>query len=342
MNNDFIVNLLLNKFNGRKTLTIFELFDVFPELSDEETNELYRILYINKFEIIEESNSIVNSDEEFPLTLTPQYDSEKYDNIPNETLVLMYQKGDTNALSRIFENNKKFIWSLALKQMRIHRPNLDVEDLFQFGCLGLIEAVNRFNYDYKYKFLTFAYFWIYQKISRAIYDEGNLIRLPVHMRERINKIDIIIKNNNLELINNDAIMFIAKELNNDYEEILKILEIKNTYLRPRSLDVPISEDGDSVLIDFIESNESNNPENVFFKISMHDDINNLLNKLKSKERRILQYRFGLIDGRCRTLEEIGNDFGVTRERIRQIEAKALKKLSKMNESKILKESYIGE
>lgn len=337
MNSAYIISFLNQKFNGRQKITILELFDCFPDLTEEETDDLYRILYINKFEIVEDI--IINDvEDEFRYDLFLY--EENYSGFSNEALVKVYQEGDYNALSVLIDRNKKFVRLIANRQMYIHKPSLDADDLFQTGCIGLMQAADKYVYEYKNKFLTYAYYWIFQNINRYIFDEGNLIRLPVHLREKISKIDFAMNKFNISIIDDFSINLIATETKLKSEEIYNALKYKHRFLKLKSFDSPVKDESDSTLIDFVEDTRIKTPEECFYSRALRDEMTELISLLDFKERYVIIRRFGLVDNRPTTLEEVGKELKLTRERIRQIESKALKKLRKMKNSKILKESYL--
>ena len=221
----------------------------------------------------------------------------------------------------------------CVSQIEKHRRtrSLQFDDLFQAGMIGLISAVAKFDSSLGTKFTTYATWWIEQKIRREIDDFENIIRVPVHMLELIRKVyklDSIFVSRGLSF--SERIDLITRELGISKEKVRQCILIKSTILSNSSLDVPIGDEGDTSIIEMISSNCIPTPEQVLSEKSIHDIVMDSLSILKEKEREIIIYRFGLDGGGSRTLEQIGIKYGVTRERIRQIEAKALKKLKKGN------------
>ena len=248
-------------------------------------------------------------------------------------LAIKIKQGDKNARKKLISSNLRLVVSIAKKYYVVNK-RITFDDLIQEGNMGLMKAVEKFDPSKEYKFSTYATWWIRQAITRAIGDKGRTIRIPIHMGDLINKYQKAIKEYEETYGKKPTDDYVAEKLGLDLE---KIKDIKIHAEDAGSLEMPISDSKDSVVGDFVLDENAVNPIDAAENKCLKETLFELLNSLTPRQRRVLELRFGLIDGKERTLEEVGKEFNVTRERIRQIEMKALTRLKHPSRTKKIRD-----
>jgi len=304
-----------------------------PEGEAPEIEELQEIETLAEDEIIDPETLVDNFSIDDPVRMYLK-EIGKVNLLTTEEEIVLATKmaeGDNEAKRQMAEANLRLVVSIAKRY--VGRGMLFL-DLIQEGNLGLIKAVEKFDYTKGYKFSTYATWWIRQAITRAIADQARTIRIPVHMFETINKVMRISRQLQQELGHDPTPEEIAEDMGMPVEKVREILKIAQ---EPVSLETPIGEEEDSHLGDFIPDEDASEPAEAASFTLLKEQLSGVLNTLTPREEKVLRLRFGVEDGRTRTLEEVGREFNVTRERIRQIEAKALRKLRHPSRSKKLKD-----
>ena len=309
------------------------LIDTGDDLLDEEDGSIEELEEVEEVRIEETSEVLEGVSTEDPVRMYLK----EIGNVPLLTseqevdLARRVEAGDVSAKRELTEANLRLVVSIAKKYVGRGMPFLD---LIQEGSMGLMKAVDKFDYTKGYKFSTYATWWIRQAITRGIADTGRTIRVPVHMVETINKTLRMTRQLLQELGREPTPEEVAERLGVPAARVREVLKISRD---PVSLDTPIGEEDDSHLGDFIEDDSALSPADSATFSMLREELANALESLTERERQVVKLRFGLEDGRARTLEEVGKEFNVTRERIRQIEAKALRKLRHPSRSKRLKD-----
>lgn len=350
-NRKSILKELVEKGKSKGMLTYKEIMDAFEEveLEPEQIEKIYETVENMGIDVVgdidAEIQELQNTEEELDLTLPEGISIDdpvrmylkEIGKVPllsadeEINLAIRMEKGDNEAKRRLAEANLRLVVSIAKRY--VGRGMLFL-DLIQEGNLGLIKAVEKFDYRKGFKFSTYATWWIRQAITRAIADQARTIRIPVHMVETINKLIRVSRQLLQELGRDPHPEEIAKEMNMSVEKVREIMKISQ---EPVSLETPIGEEEDSHLGDFIPDDDVPAPAEAAAFTLLKEQLLGVLDTLTPREEKVLKLRFGLDDGRARTLEEVGKEFNVTRERIRQIEAKALRKLRHPSRSKKLKD-----
>jgi RNA polymerase primary sigma factor len=309
------------------------LIDTGDDLLDDEDTTLEELSEVEEVRIEETAEVLEGVSTEDPVRMYLK----EIGNVPLLTseqevdLAKRVESGDVEAKRALTEANLRLVVSIAKKYVGRGMPFLD---LIQEGNMGLMKAVDKFDYTKGYKFSTYATWWIRQAITRGIADTGRTIRVPVHMVETINKTLRMTRQLLQELGREPTPEEVAERLSVPVSRVREVLKISRD---PVSLDTPIGEEDDSHLGDFIEDDTALSPADSATFSMLREELANALESLTERERQVVKLRFGLEDGRARTLEEVGREFNVTRERIRQIEAKALRKLRHPSRSKRLKD-----
>ena len=351
-----VIKDLLELGKSKGQLSTKEILDALGELDfdPEQIEKFYDTLESQGVEIVEDFDDITIDDEELAkaegIELEPGMGADgvaiddpvkvylkEIGRVPLLTpdeevdLAVRISNGDEAAKKRLSEANLRLVVSIAKRYLG---RGMQFLDLIQEGNLGLIKAVEKFDYTKGFKFSTYATWWIRQAITRAIADQARTIRIPVHMVETINKV----KKVSSQLLHANGREPSAEEIADELEmPVEKVREIMRVAQEPVSLETPIGEEEDSHLGDFIPDDDAPAPADAASHTLLKETLGSVLDSLTPREEKVLRLRFGLEDGRSRTLEEVGKEFNVTRERIRQIEAKALRKLRHPSRSKKLKD-----
>ena len=349
------IDRLLEKGKEQGFLSQEDILEVFPTIEDDIDllDEIFKKVQNNDIEVLEpeeetKADTTLTLEKKIRILKTIQsnlstdairsylYEIGKIPLLTAEEEVILAKRienGDEEAKQLLTTANLRLVVSIAKKYSK---SGLELLDLIQEGNIGLMRAVEKFDYKKGFKFSTYATWWIRQAITRAIADQARTIRVPVHMIETINKFNKVTGILTIKLGRQPTDEEIAKEIDIEVEKVAEIRKIKQN---PSPLSTPIGDEKDSKLQDIIADDWSQTPDEFATSEYLRNQLHDVLDELQDRERRVLELRFGLEDGVSRTLEEVGREFGVTRERIRQIEAKALKKLKEKSSKKQL-DDYI--
>lgn len=372
--NDEIVLKMVKPYVKNDAITYEEFENLFSFLSRREQYSITDILAENKIqlqdydnrlelsnedetntedEIIEIEDGTDTDEEEFKILYdddifkdskaddTGEY-QQVYSNIKqsNEILCHLIQEGNKQAKQDICVKNRRLVDKYAIAYEKYYGNHLSFDDIEQAGMIGLIKASERFDFNQGTAFSTYAVFWIRQAIAREIYDNGFAIRVPVHMMEQIVKVTRLdSKYAAQELEFQDRMQAISDEMGCPVEFVEYCLIIRKNYLSYSSLNTPVGEDEDTEIQDLVRDEEATSVEDIVAATELHEMLLKILDTLTEREQKVLILRYGLLDGKKRTLEEVGKIFNVTRERIRQIEAKALRKCRHPSRSRKIKDFY---
>lgn len=329
---DAVLKMVQGFTNSNNEIEEDKFLQLVAGLEEEEAEEIVTILADNKISIVEDAEDVV----------VGYGDYKKLQNLTNEELCVMYQQGDKTALDALCINNARLVHKIAMKTLKEYKPDcLTEDDLYVEGNFGLITAADRYNVAMGNKFSTYAVWWIRQAITREVMNNGYGMRLPVHMFEQVIRVNKVRK-----ALRHATVSDIQEKLLEDYgreytiEQVRQLLTYADKYLNTTSLNKVVGdEDGDTEIMDFIPSVtyvEDEVMENV-----IHDEIEKALASLSEKESNVINLRYGLNGTAPMTLEQVGKIYNVTRERIRQIESKAIKKLAKSSKRFGLEELLIA-
>lgn len=334
MNKEYILNKIKPYINGKGMINENDYNNLFSKLARKEQYEIIKLLIEENIEI--DYDGLKSNNEEIKInSVVPAIDISKLNKLTNEQLCVLYQQGNSIALDILVKKNTKLVWSRVLKRSQIYRHKLETDDLLQFGFIGLMIAAKKFDISKEAQFTTYAINWIDQRIIRGIVDEGYTIRIPVHYFELVSNLWRLYSENPTK--SKEEIFEILKQKGVNRERFEEILFVMENIFLPTSLNLLVGEDEQNELGDFKVDHTSPSVEELVEYEILKVEICSVLDTLSPKEKNIIELRFGLKDGVFRTLEQIGQDYGVTRERIRQIEAKAIRRLRHPSRSNKLKE-----
>lgn len=340
MNVEYVLSYVKPFLNENNELSEDKFEDLFGFMKSKEKDDIYNVLVDNDIEIVDDLDDDFETkhkaNKPVQKTSTNKYIDPKKINLTNEELCVMYQRGEEIALDMLVIKNDGLLNQRAGKYSNLYNHKLDFEDLKHYGFIGMKKAAERFDLRKEAKFTTYAVWWIDQQIKRNICDYGFTIRVPVHVFDKINAVISIQRQTGVESIN-ELIDILCEEKGYTKETASYIIFLYNYIVKPTSLDLPVGESEDITILEMIHDVEDNSVEKKVEDRALKDIILQVLDTLTPREEKVIRLRYGIDDGEARTLEEVGHEFNVTRERIRQIQAKALRKLRHPSRSKQLKD-----
>jgi RNA polymerase primary sigma factor len=336
MNKEYVLNKVKPLLNSQGMISDQDFDKLFSRLNKMQQYEIVNILIEASIEIDYDSVAMENVNDVIKYKGS-SVNITKVDKLTNEQLCIIYQQGNQLALEALIRKNSRLVWSRVIKHGRKYKHKLDEEDLVQYGNMGLMEAARKFDLAKEAKFTTYCTWWIDQRILRGIMDYGFTIRIPVHYFSQINNLLRIMSQH--PGCEKDELYQFAREEGIEREKFEELLMITENVMSLTSLNSIVGEDEDSELGDFKIDDSSPTVEEQVDYILLKETIASVLGTLRVREQDVIEERFGLKDGKDKTLEQIGIKYNVTRERIRQIEVKALRKLRHPSRSKKLK-SYL--
>lgn len=333
MNEEYVLRKIKPYLNDQGMLGETDFNKLFGVLSLRQQYEIINILIKFNIEIDYVNVSIKDSSEKKE---TKKKSTGKLDKLTNEELCVIYQQGNESALEALISKNMRLIWSRVKKYRKVYNHKLDDDDLMQCGIIGMIKAAAKFDIKTETKFTTYAIWWIDQLILRNIIDCGFTIRIPAHRFEEVNKLMKVFKEHP-DCTKEQIYEIVNEKIGLSRDKFEELLDLAENIISTASLNSYIGEDEETELEDFIIDQESSTVEDIVERDALKQALNDILKTIKPREEKVIRLRFGLDDGKERTLEQVAREFMVTRERIRQIEAKALRKLRHPSRSKKLKD-----
>lgn len=340
LNESYILQVIKPHLNAKCELSEFEFFELFSCLERREQYEVVNIMIAHNIDLVEEKEEEAEQIDQADIIRRSTADTgyEQMLRLSNEELCVLAQRGDARATAAVLKKNERFVYQLASKLYRqFDQSCLTIEDLFQEGNLGLLEAIQRFDAGMDNTFLTYSWHWIRQKITRAAIDQGYLVRLPVHVFEQVRKITVYRSRYPEASLTELFERMKAEGQSLTLENVRFYAMLGELYLNTASLNALIREDSETELQDILPDEDAPSVEDEIVSVELRELCERILKTLTPKEEKVIRLRFGLDGGRRHTLEEVGGIFQVTRERIRQIEKKALKKLRHPSRAKQLED-----